>query len=128
MIHLMKKARKVCDLLDSKGLFGVHFDAVELEFEDETYKEVADEMSRKEFNSRRRDYAIFVAQPDLSPCCDCDDSEYVEVVVHDDQFRRDFRKWLHQQFGDDVMINVTPECWEWEIIRIGGAADSKKST
>lgn len=126
-VHLTNEVRKLCKKLGRDGFNGVCFHQVYLESENETAKDYAGELTAKQFAAFRRDYAIFIADPDFDAEMMRDDNRYLSVDVDRSGFEGDFREMLHEKLGNDLKINYTRNCAEWEIIRIGGALDSRES-
>lgn len=117
MINLRDAAHKLCKQLRREGFDGVPFATARVE--DDTAEEYDGERPYEEW---RRDYAIFLAEPDfysITPRMLGTTSKYVEVQVEvlEHTFRDAFVKHLRTVFGDDVKILFHCRGTEFEIIR-----------
>jgi hypothetical protein len=118
-IHLEDAATAMLSEWKAAGFNGVKFIACYMELSrlDDWISDYGDsEETRQKFEAHRRDYAIFVAHPNLSYEDSCD-SPYVSVTVELGAFDSDLMKEIHRRLGDDVDIRYRAGCHEYEVIR-----------
>lgn len=112
IIHFRNTARQLLKTLKAKGFNGVRFLRLELEGSD---KPEPGEQTWDQLREQNRNYAIFVAQPDLDASALPDDkNEYLEVELHIGKFLDDFMKMLKNTFPG-AKIRYSAGCHEYEV-------------
>lgn len=125
MVHLRDKAHEMCKKLSSEGFNGMSFNTARVE--DDKLEDYWDELSKtgeltpEQYAIRRRDYAIFIADPDFYGAMGWggwrQDNAYVSTEVNDVQFFVDLLAWVKEQVGDGVTILHHKGCHEIEVYR-----------
>lgn len=113
MIHLTNAATAMVDEWRRNGFNGVRFHKCEME----TNPREEDEQSEQQYQDFIRDYAIFIADPDLEPHWHDRLDPYHSHTVHHDEFIDDLCDEIAKHCGTGVTISHQPHCHEFEVVR-----------
>jgi hypothetical protein len=118
MKNISKEISKLLEEWKSNGFNGVNF--IEIYKEDVNSLEdfISDGKSEKDYLENEKNYAIFIAHPDLYDDFDRDyGCKYKTVEIDWHSMFDDMEKEIKKRVGSDVTINHHPMCHEFEIIR-----------
>lgn len=117
MIHIQNAATQMIDEFKKSGFNGVRFD--DCRMEPARLKDwLSDGKTEDEFNAFVEGYACFILTP--ITYMPSGDTKYDVSYFDESKFEADLEAEMRRRFGDDVIINYSDGCHEYEIIRKGG--------
>lgn len=114
--HIQNETTTFVEELNKNGFNGVRF--IECRMEPVLWKNwESDGKTREEYEAFVENYAIFIAQPNLSDWYESR-HKYESVEIDEFSFRRDLQEELKKRLGDGVSITHYEHTDEYEIQRI----------
>lgn len=117
MIHIQNAATQMITEFKANGFNGVRFEYCRMEaarLEDW----LSDGKTDDDYHAFIAGYACFILLPDIE--APPRKTKYHVSHFNSSYFQDDLEAEMKSRFGDDVLINCSPGCHEYEIIRKGG--------